>query len=478
MAEAKRFDGRIGAAIRWISRFLAGFGLVDAQRGEEAATLAFPRVLTGFARQSQRTADLLMVGIAVGPVGIAGLALAAPFWSVAGGISGGISNAAIGLISQRFGANKYEQMDIAIKQTIWVSTLVALPVTTLYAGFASDLIAIIGGQTSAIEYGVIYLQTIAFAIPLAYLNKIAIRTLVGTGDSLVELEIRGSAAVLNIILNAIFIFGFGLGVFGAAIGTVFARLFVLISFSIGFYRGKLPIIGEFPAQLSAYPYFDAGLIKQLLKLSWPLVLRRSAKRVAKFPLIAIVATFGTSVVAAYGIARRASATMRTPNWGFSLAASSLVGQELGANNEAMAEEYGWDVARFALVIYLIIALLALVFARQIAFVFTRDITVIETAVPFIRILGVAAILYGVDGVSTGILRAGGDTTWPMYARFIGLYLFTLPIAYLAVSTSLGLMALYLALLTESLIPSSITTYRVSTGKWKVISREYRPSPGG
>lgn len=476
MAEAEGFDGPVGSVIKRFVQVLAKFNIVDAKRGEETANLSLPRILTGFARQSQRTADLIMVGLAVGPAGIAGLALAAPFWSVAGGIGSGISNGAVGLISQRYGAEQYEGVDVAIKQTIWVSILVAVPITIGYGVYAKTLIRLVGGGPDTVVYGTTYLQTVSLAITFAYLNKVAIRTLVGTGDSWVELVIRGSAAAVNIVLNAVFIFGLGLGVFGAALGTVVARLFVLLSFSVGFYRGNLPGIGEFPVQLSAYPYVDIKLVRQLVEIALPLIFRRSARRVARFPLITIIASFGTPVIAAYGISRRAYSMMRTPNWGFSLAASSLVGQELGADNEREAERYGWDVARFAVVVYITTALVVLIFTRPIALLFTRDPTVVAHAVPFIRILSVGAVLYGIDGVSTGILRAGGDTRWPMYARFAGLYLFTLPIAYLATVTPLGLFALYIAVLTESLVPAGITLYRVTTGKWKAVSRKYRPSP--
>lgn len=461
--------------VRGLVGALTQYGLIDEHRGERTAHLAFPRVLTGIARQSQRTVDIIMVGAAVGPLGIAGLALAAPYWSVAGGIGSSITNGAVGFISQRYGADRQELVDIAIKQTLWVMLATAVPLTVFVWVFAGSLINLLTTDSKMIGYGTAYLRVTSLGILFSFINKVAIRTLVSTGNSKIETIIRVSGALLNVILTGILVFGLGLGVVGAALGTVVTRMLVTVSFVWGFYRGHHPGIGRFPVRVDLYPHVDRELITQLVKVSLPLVFRRSAMRAAQFPLLAIVAQFGPIVVAAYGISRRAYTLMRAPNWGFSLAASSLVGQELGADDETTAEAYTKDIIRFATVVYLFIAVFVLVLARPIAFGFSQDPEVIASAVPFIRISAIATILYGIDGVMTGILRSGGDTWWPLYGRFVGLYVFTVPVAYLAIITPLGLFAIYFALLTEALVPSIVTTYRVSTGRWKAISQNYRPS---
>ncbi|MFB6096105.1 MAG: MATE family efflux transporter [Haloferacaceae archaeon] len=477
MSRLDRFVDAVRSLVHLFPAALARLGLVEAHRGEETTDLALPRIVTGLARQSQRTVDLIMIGAAVGPAGIAGLALAAPFWGIAGGLGSGITNGAVGLISQRYGAEEYGRMNLAIKQTLLLTLLLTLPLGVGFVVFAERLIGLFGVDPASTRYGVTYLRVVSTAVVVTCLNKVATRTLVSAGDAWIEMVVRVTGSLVNIALNVVFIFGLGMGVFGAALGTVLAKAFVLGIFSAGFLRGRFPGIGAFPTRLSPTPEFDAGLFRQLVEVSAPLIVRQLAQRFARFPLLAIVANFGTVVVAAYGISRRIYFLLRTPNWGLSLAASSLVGQRLGADEEREAAAYGWDIIRFAAVVYLLGATAAFVFAHALTRLFTTDPATVAATVPFVRVIAVGTVLMGLDGVATGILRAGGDTRWPMYGRFVGLYLLTLPVAYLAVVTPLGVVALYAALLSEALVPALVSCYRFTTGRWLEISRSYRPSSG-
>jgi Na+-driven multidrug efflux pump len=82
---------------------------------------------------------------------------------------------------------------------------------------------------------------------------------------------------------------------------------------------------------------------------------------------------------------------------------------------------------------------------------------------------------GVYGGATGPLRASGDTHWPLYANLAGLYLCTLPVAYLGVAFPVvGITALYAAIFVEKAVPAAIVYHRYRTDTWKVVSRGYRP----
>lgn len=454
---------------------LARLGFIDRKRGKRTVDLAWPRILTGFTRQSQHAADLAMVGFVIGPAAIAGIAFARPYWSVAGGIGTAIANGSIVLISQRYGAEAYNEMDIAIKQSLIVSTLVALPIVVFYWFLAGELIGLLGASPEATMYGTTYLQVTGLAHLFKFPNKVAGRTLVGVDDAWTPMVFRAGGAVVNLVLNVIFIFGLGLGVFGAALGTLLAAIIVTLAFGVGFVWGYFPGIGELPVRVRHQrPFFDLRLGKQLLEISAPLVVRRMGSRAAQFPMLAIVSQFGTVIVAAYQVSRQIRKMMNTPNWGISLAASSLVGQELGRGDETEAESYGWDIFRFSTAIYVTTAVFVLVFARLLTSLFIQDPDTVSGAVTFVRIGAISAIGQGIDGVNTGTLRAGGDTRWPLYGRLAGLYGFTLPLAYLAIVTPFGIYALYLALVTETFVPALVTTYRFQAGTWKQISRDYRP----
>jgi Na+-driven multidrug efflux pump len=155
-----------------------------------------------------------------------------------------------------------------------------------------------------------------------------------------------------------------------------------------------------------------------------------------------------------------------------------VGSEHGerlddAEDEGVAGAYGREIIRLTVISFGFLAVIVVVFARPIAGLFTTDPETIELTVPFVRIGAVAAIALGIDRTTTGALRGAGDTRWPFYGSLVGLYAFALPVAYLGVVTSLGMMALYLALLVETAVPALITYYRYRMGEWQAISRSIR-----
>jgi putative MATE family efflux protein len=453
---------------------MARFGLLDRNRAEQSADLAWPQMVTALARQSRRTADLAMVGIAFGPSAVAGLGFAYTYWLLVGGLAVGTSGGTISLVSQRYGAQEYREIGLVVKQSVLVAVALSIPLTGLYWGFADELIGVLGADPTTLEYSSTYLHWLSLSILLKFLNIIAARTLIGADDAWTPMVFRVVGGIFNVLLNAVLIFGVGMGVTGAALGTVCATGAITLCFAWGLVRGRVPGVGAFPVQVRlGRPFLDRSLLRDLVDIAFPLVIRRVGGGIARFPFIALVAHFGPIIVAAYTVSRRMRGMVKAASDGFGAAASSLVGQELGGDQEGTAEAYGWDILRFSIGVQVLTGVVLAVFARPIARVFVQTPVAVEATVPFIWVVMVAVIGVGIDATATGTLRAGGDTRWPMYGRLLGRYT-TIPVVYLGIVTPLGVGAVYLSLLVETFVPASVTFHRFQTGKWKVISRSYRP----
>ncbi|WP_240451983.1 MATE family efflux transporter [Halostella salina] len=473
-------------ALLWVGTLLARAGLLDRRRAERTTDLAWPRIVTGVARMSKSAADVAMVGVALGPAAIAGVGFATPFWGIAFALGAGVAGATIGLVSQRYGADA-DDLTLAVTTSALVVLAFTLPVAALYLAVPRELIALLGGDPGTVAYGADYLAVVAVAVPVAGLNLIASRTLVGADDAWTPMVLRTVGAAVNVAINAVLIFGLDMGVVGAAAGTVAANVLVLSAFAVGFAGWRLPVVGEFPVTLSlAGPLVTLAEVRDVVSIGVPLVFTNLARRAAQFPMLAIVALFGSDVVAAFVIARRVRDLLDTPGWGFSLASSSLVGQELGVGDEGDAETYAREVLRFGVAVYVLGAAAVLLLAEQVGRLFVDDPSILPLVTAFIVVACVSVVFRGVSGGATGPLRASGDTRWPFYGQALGLYAFSLPVAYLgAVSVpvpgigtlpALGIGALYVALVLETLVPAVVTYYRFAGGRWKAISRSYRPEP--
>ena len=467
----------IRLTLLWIGLAFARFELADRDRVVRTVDLAWPRIVTGLARMSKNAVDVAMVGIAVGSAAIAGVGFAGPYWGAAFTVGGGLAAGTIALVSQRYGADAFDQLGQAVRSSVFLVVAVTLPITAAFWLFPTELIGLLTNDPRSIELGAAYLQVVALGTPFAALNLVGGRILIGADDAWTPMVLRGGGALVNIALNAVLIFGLGMGVVGAALGTVLANVTVTLAFAVGLVVGRVPGVGPFPVTVEirgAYAHWET--VRDLVTISLPVVGRNTAWTAARFPMLAFVALFGQHVVAAYIISRRIWGLMNTPGWGYGLAASSLVGQSLGGDDEGTAESYGNEIARLAVVTYVVAATVVFVFAEPIVALFVDDPAdgTIPVAVALVYAACFAVIARGIGGTYAGALDATGDTRWPFYSRLLGMFGFALPLTYLGATTSLGLTGLYLAYFGQSVVPAVINWYRFSTGKWKAISRQYRP----
>jgi len=472
-----RIPNPIRLGILWIGLGLTRLGLVNGDRMYRTVDLAWPRIITGLARKSKSAVDIAMVGVAVGPAAIAGIGFANPYWGFAFVLGGGLSTGSIALVSQRYGADAFNQVSQAVRSSVFLTVAVTFPITAALWSFPTELISLLTNDTRVIELGAAYLQLVAFGIPFAGLNLVGGRVLIGADDAWTPMILRGGGAIVNIALNAVLIFGLEMGVVGAALGTVFSNAIVTVAFAIGLAAGWPPGVGSFPVTVAFRgQYIHWKTLQDLVRISTPATGRRMVWTGARFPMLAIVALFGPPVVAAYVISRQIWGLMNTPGWGFGLAASSLVGQSLGKGDEAAAEAYGHEIMRLSVVSYICAAAIVFIFAEPIVVQFVADPApkTIPVAITLVYAACLGVIARGVGGTYAGALDATGDTRWPFYSRIFGMFGVAIPLAYLGATTTLGLYGLYVSYLAQSMVPAVINGYRFNTGKWKQISRQYRP----
>ncbi|WP_222916856.1 MATE family efflux transporter [Natrinema sp. SYSU A 869] len=464
-----------GAAV---ARTLERCGIIDAERFRPTMELAWPRIVTGFAIMSKQTADLAMVGIAVGTAGTAGLAFALGYWQIVTLLGLGLAGGTVTLVSQNYGGEETARASLAVNQSVLLAIGFSLPIMSVFLAVPDPLIGLLGASPDALRHGSVYLVYVAPAVVFELLNLIASRTYTGVGDTFTEMVARAGGAVLNIVLSGALIFGFGMGAAGAAIGTTLASGFVTLVLAWGMLGRSYGRLGMEPSPVPIArggPWFEPTLIRQLIEISLPEIGRRLAQGAIVFPLLWIAASFGPVVVTALEVGRRVRALINSVNWGLSLAASSLVGQHLGAGEEAEAGAYGAGIIRLSTVIYTGLTVLVVLFARPIAGLFVTDPEALAQAAVFVAVGAVSSIGYGIDGAAAGALLGAGDTRWPFVASLLGRYAFALPAAALGLVTPLGIGGLYLALFLETAVPGGINYWLFRTGRWKAVSRRYRPS---
>ena len=461
-----------------VAEGLDRFGVIPVEQFRRTAELAGPRIVTGFSIVSKQAADLAMVGIAVGTAGTAGLAFAFAYWQMVVLLGLGIAGGTISLVSQNYGSGETERAARVIKQSVLLALSVAVPIMVAFLLFADRLIGLLSADPDSLRYGSAYLVFVVPAVLFELLNLIASRTYTGVGDTFTEMVARGGGAILNVVFSAVLIFGLGLGVVGAALGTTFATGFVTLVLAWGMVGRPYGRLGMKPSPVPVTrsgAWLDVALARQLVEICVPEIGRRLVGGLIVFPLLGIAASFGPVTVTAVEVGRRVRRLINSINWGLSLASSSLVGQYLGADEEEEAGAYGASIIRLSLVVHVGATVLVVLFASPIAGLFVTGPAEVARTAAFVAVGAVSSIGFGINGAATGALLGGGDTRWPFVATLIGRYGLALPVAALGLVTPLGVASLYLAFVLETYVPGGINYWLFRTGRWKVVSRRYRAS---
>ncbi len=184
----------------------------------------------------------------------------------------------------------------------------------------------------------------------------------------------------------------------------------------------------------------------------------------------MMADFGTAAVSAYLIGVRILSFSFVPGIGFSIAASTLVGQNLGAGRPDLASRAGWSANRRAVAVMGTLGLATIALAETITrgFGATGQETIALT-ISFIYILGAAQPLMAIEFTLGGALRGAGDTRFPLFSILTGLFAVRLGGALFIIRVfDAGLIAVWSCLLADYLVKALLLSLRFASGRWKAV----------
>jgi MATE family multidrug resistance protein len=417
----------------------------------------------------------MMVGIVdtflVGHLGAAPLAavgLANQWVFMATTLFGAIATGATALIARFIGAREPGQANQVLRQSMLLGSVIGLAATVLGLSLAWPAITLLGAQGEVIRLGVDYLRVVSsifFFSTLMFIGNAALR---GAGDTRTPLYVMLVVNALNITVAWTAINGpFGLpkfGVVGSAMGAATGRLaggaLVIAILLKGRAGIQLKLSGLRP---------DWNLIRRVLHVGLPTGLEQFLFRIGQMVFVRIVASLGTVTYAASQVAINAWSLSFMPGFGFALAATTLVGQSLGAQDPSGAQGRGYTAYRIGATLMGAVGLAFLLFPVQIMGFFTPDSQIIAIGTMPLRIVGLIQPLLAASMIFSGGLRGAGDTRYPMLINGGAIWLVRLPVAYLfAVILDWGLMGAWSALAIDMSLRGILNFLRFRSGRWKTI----------
>lgn len=362
-------------------------------------------------------------------------------------------------------SNDYPQARFAANQLLWVLLFASILIAGLAIIFRVQLLRLCFGQIDddVMQYALTYFVISAISYPaIAIYNGLAalFRTM---GNSKVTMLVSLILNLLNIVGNAILIFGFNMGVAGAAWSSTFSRVFGMIMLMILIRKENAEIYIKF--RELRLP--DVNMIKRILRIGIPGSLENSVFQLGRILVVSMVSGFGTVQVAANAVANNLDAFGCIPGQALGLAAVTVVGQSIGAGNFVEARKYEqklMKISYISMAILNILIILTLSFTLKLYSLSEDALNLASTLI--ILHTGFAIILWSPSFVLPNALRAAQDVKFTMLISVFSMIVFRILFSYIiGVRLGYGIVGVWIAMIIDWIFRGSCFTLRIRTGKW-------------
>ena len=374
----------------------------------------------------------------------------------------GVSLSTTAMVARRIGEKRREAAAVAAVQSILLGVTVAVLMGIPGYLLAPRLLAWMGAPHDLVAMGHRYTAIVlggSVTVMLLFLNNAIFR---GAGDAAIAMRVLWTANIINMALDPLFIFGLNMGVTGAAYATVIGRgCGVLFQMWLLFHgRGRI--------RLSAgNMVVNWPVMKTLIRVSATGVMQFAIAHTSWIVLVRFISAFGSVAVAGYTIGIRMFIFVILPCWGFSGAAATMVGQNLGAHKPERAERAVWITAGYNVVYLGLVAVLFLSVPEFLVGLFTREPAVMKYAVDCLRIVALGNLAYALGMVLIQAFNGAGDTITPTWINVIGFWLVEIPLAWaLAFHAGLEVRGVYISIPAAEALISALGLYLFWRGAWK------------
>lgn len=378
----------------------------------------------------------------------------------------GLSIAATAMVARRIGEGKPEAAAKAGAQAIYIGVILGTLTGILCWFAAPKILGFMGASNEVVEIGSGYARVILGAntvILLLFMHNAIFR---GAGDPALAMRALWIGNGINIVLDPCLIFGWGpfpeWGLTGAAVASVIGRS-VAVCYQVYHLNkgtGQLRLHGP-----TLTP--DFSIMRRLIRVSVGGIAQMIIATSSWVALMRLMATFGSSTLAGYTIAIRIIVFTILPSWGLSNAATTLVGQHLGAKLPDRAAKSVWLTGFYNMAFLGVVMISFLLFGHVFVGIFTEDEEVLATGVRCLHVFSYGYLFYGWGMVVTQAFNGAGDTMTPTWLNLIAFWVVQIPLAwFLALQMRWGPSGVIWAVVVADALLTAMAIAMFMRGRWK------------
>jgi multidrug resistance protein, MATE family len=386
-------------------------------------------------------------------------------------VANAITVGTLALISREIGAGQIgKAIDIA-KQSLYLSSVVAIFLTAFCLTFSAEIVSLAGFPSRIANKADVFIRIFAFAIGPNYLLIVSNAIFRAGAEVNKPLTTMAIICVINILLDFLLVFGLspisGFGYTGIALATASATILGTIM-NLLFLSKSQRWCSVYAAPRSWYP----ETIRTIIRIGWPAALLQITWNVASLVLYNILGRLkdsGIAAIASLANGLRIEAIIYLPAFALNMAASVIVGQNLGVGDAKRAESMIWKLAMVGIGITSLIAIVIFVWAERFASFLTGDPAVLAETTRYLRLNMLSEPFMALSTVMGGALQGAGDTKAPMWIIIITMWFIRLPLAsYLAFIADHGAGGVWWAMVISMTGQGLIMTGWFHQGRWKTL----------
>lgn len=395
----------------------------------------------GYATQSVNLVETLLVSVGIGTVA---------------------------LVARALGARDERRARQAIAGSLLVAFAVSGVGLALVMTIPRQLLGLLDAQPDVVEAAIPYFQLSAAAMVFYGAAFVFESSLRANKNTRAPLRIAVVVMSVKTALSIGLIFGVAglprLGLLGAGLATATAHAVGLVLYVV---TSRLAAREGAVTTFRLSDLVGMGAVtREVVLVALPAMGERLIMNLALLTYFSILSIFGTSAIAAYAIGVRLLAISWTPGLGFAAAASTLVGQALGADDSRLAARTGARSLKLALGTMCVLSVLFYFLRTPLATAFTRDPQVASDLAPFMLMLALAQPFMGAHFTLGGVLRGAGDTVTPLVGAAVGNWCFRVPLAWIFARTfGARLEWVWAALVVDHLARLAINGAAFLRGRW-------------
>lgn len=431
--------------------------------------LIVPLIIEQLLLMTVGMADTVMVTTA-GEATVSGVSLVDNINTLIIQIFSALSTGGAVVVAQYLGRQETHSAKTAAKQLLYVMTGVSTILMIVALIFRQHILSLIFGQVepAVMDSALVYFLLTAAAYPFMGIYNAGAALFRAMGNSKVSMINSFIINVINIVVNAVLIFGFGMGAAGAGIGTLVSRIAAAVIIMVMLRHPGLTVQVDDIFHFE----FNSSMIRRILFIGIPTGMENGMFQAGKLMVLNLITTFGTSAVAANAIANSISGVINVPGSAMGLAIITVIGRCIGAGDTRQATYYTKLLVGLSYLSMLIMGS-ALFFSTDfLVTLFNLSPEAMAMASQVLKFCAIANILFWPMAFTLpNSLRAAGDAIFTMVVSLTTMFVCRVALSYVFACSwglGLGLLGVWLAMFCDWIVRAVCFLWRYWRGSWKKI----------